>query len=135
MREILFRGKRKTNNEYVRGYLYRISKNLTPFIRASNGVSYAVGLETVGEYTKKKDINDIEIFEGDIVRYNINGNYYKVEYVADGWYGFCFIDLKTGECYSIAEFDDITVVGDICDCEVVEVTGNIHDNSELLEVE
>lgn len=71
MREILFRGKRVDNGEWVCGYLYRLSERLNPFIMLvnSNAESHEVILETVGQFTGLCDKNSTKIFEGDVVRF------------------------------------------------------------------
>ena len=73
MREILFRGKRKDNKEWVEGFYFenfetcyimstKYQENLmTKFI-------FEVIPETVGQYTGKEDKNGVKIFKDDIVK-------------------------------------------------------------------
>ena len=50
MREILFRGKRIDSGEWVYGTMYKIAKDINPFILTvgKRGCSYQVYEETVG---------------------------------------------------------------------------------------
>lgn len=130
MREILFRGKRIDNGEWVEGCLLKVSLNGKTahlifgdnFIFINNDVkalSHAlIDPTTVGQYTGLKDKNGKRIFEGDVVRF---GN--RIGYVTYGDGCFCIHYAKSINCPAI----------DIVMCEFdVEVIGNIHDNPELL---
>ena len=140
MREILFRGKRVDNGEWIVGYLFRLSEELNPFIMIKNrSESHEVFPETVGQYTGLTDKNGTKIFEGDIVciRYR-NGEICCIGDVqfSHGVYGAEWLGTKKnksmvggwGQLHNLRRFDD-DIINDI------EVIGNIYDNPELLEDE
>lgn len=132
MREILFRGKRIDNGEWVYGYYVFRRKRRgafgqtiteldfdTHYIVSIRGESFEVDPSSVGQYTGLTDKNGKEIFEGDIVRDN-NGQTYEMVFIEK--YN-CYYFVYKSSVYAGIKPKDI------------EVIGNIHDNPELLEVE
>lgn len=129
MREILFRGKRVDNNEWVYGFLSK-SRGNNHFLslcidHEENGVmlSSIVEPETIGQYTGLSDKSGVKIFEGDIVniiRAEENG---KVE-----WRENDAAFEVVGDCLEASFLENLYG-------HDVEVIGNIHDNPELLKGE
>ena len=124
MREILFRGKRIDNGEWVEGFLY-ITHNgeyeigrYDPYVDIER-ITFVVAPATVGQYTGLTDKNGQMIFEGDIVDILTENEETGVVAYDDGGFlvnadGFC-VDF-----HSNINGSDL------------EVIGNIHDNPELL---
>ena len=135
MREILFRGKRTDNGEWVYGDLIQNVDCLK--IREQEksikkiAKSYAVDPETVGQFTGLCDKNGKKIFEGDIVRLTDEHN--EMEWTAVVAFGNPNGDYNWGwQLNAIEEFDgnkDILLWVDMEEsgayCEVI---GNIYDN-------
>lgn len=124
MREIIFRGKRLDNGEWVEGNLFLPDKPDTPtqICIGTNVVriSYDVDPSTIGQYTGLTDKNGKKIFEGDIVKGKDN---LERNLAASG-----YIDHENGSFVIVGEF--MTHYRWL-DYEL-EVIGNIHDNPELL---
>ena len=134
-REILFRGKRVDNGEWVYGYLYQdglIGCNI--FQTKPHLAAYIVDPSTVCQYTGLTDNHGTKIFEGDAVAFE--------DAVADyeGYHDNIFINrgevtyTERGMCIyftnrEVVVMDDLFYKG-TADCEVI---GNIFDNPELLE--
>lgn len=130
MREILFRGKRTLNGDWIEGLLWkkkykdnRIFISYFPY-QDDYEEAYSVNPETVGQYTGLTDKNGTKIFEGDIVVVNIKGynTICKVAW-ADNVAQFQLWQINT-----IPNTSTALNLGNY-DCEVI---GNIHDNPELL---
>lgn len=126
MREILFRGKRVDNGEWVYGVPTKDGRGETVMVesvykceeyncRGANCLY--VDENTVGQYTGLTDKNGKKIFEDDIVK--IKG---KTRYIFYGSSGFRHTNY--GE-YA----DTLENVFTVVDCEVI---GNKIDNPELL---
>lgn len=132
MKEILFRGKRVDNGEWVEGDLLRsrgkcyIHMHTDPFdyLGELSGFikMYEVEPHTVRQYTGLKDKNGKKIFEGDIIEYEKDGATYEIIFVKEnGITKFCSKFIPDGSLGYINEDRD-------------KVIGNIYDNPELLEV-
>lgn len=124
MREIIFRGKRKDNGEWVYGDLYHDWNRLytKPDIKIANNMGkFPIIPETVGQYTGLKDKNGKKVFEGDIIRKTNEGRNPEI-FIANIHTNFrVYEDIYYSPC------DHFTK-----SCEY-EIIGNIHDNPDLLE--
>lgn len=132
MREILFRGKRIDNGEWVQGFYALVASNKGLkhgiYTVAENGcvIPYEVDPETVGQFTGLTDKNGQKIFEGDIVKSCFRDDADKepmtVEFRIErgGWFPFA-----CGDGCGCCEVDTYPP-------EYTEVIGNIHDNPELI---
>lgn len=124
MREILFRGKRIANDEWVQGYPCRygwIGKEKDYIIPDYASALYTAEIdpETIGQYTGIVDKYGMKIFEGDIVWNDYDNDKGKVE-----WDNDMAKFIITFSTFTI-DFDNI--YGDELD-----VIGNVYDNPELL---
>lgn len=133
MREILFRGKRTDNHQWVEGYyIVDDMENPNPYIVNAKG-KYRIAHKTVGQYTGRKDKNGKRVFEGDILRlFSIwaDGTVEPAEVpvIVQFWENYqCYV-LTTKQGYHCDDF------GNHGRPEYYEVIGNIYDNPELLEV-
>ena len=123
MREILFRGKRIDNGEWVEGYPFGVNAIIpldAKYTVTSMGTVLhdilEVGPATVGQYTGLVDKNGRKIFEGDVVKQGdeIGEVYYERNYCT-----FAIILKRNMDLFKHIKYN-------------CEITGNIHDNPELL---
>ena len=134
MREILFRGKRADNGEWVEGFYLYTEDNTHPVIIDMKCRSHIIIPETVGQYTGLTDKNGVRIFEGDIVHAIYQSNYVGMKNID---FGIGVVEY-CGNYYSHASYE-INIIGEIGSRVFsasleggVEVIGNIYDNPELL---
>lgn len=123
MRKIIFRGKHYLTNEWVYGDLSCISssKNYV-FINTKNKGTIQVKPETVGQFTGLYDINNKEIYEGDLL--SGRNSPLIVKYSAPE-YSFQY----KNEDYNHPITHWVVGWGDIYDPKII---GNIYDNPELI---
>ncbi len=136
MREILFRGKRVDNGEWVEGFLCKTYSKNPPHTRTGimhqteydakrwlpDYLTAEVEIETVGQYTGLTDKNGTRIFEGDICK-SIDG-VFLIFFDKD----LCGFSMQFLDCMN--EILDMREMWD--DSEII---GNVWDNPELLESE
>ena len=130
MREILFRGKRTINGDWVYGDFVhgneRKSLRDSIFVYDSETQSfndYEINPSTLGQYTGLKDKTGKRIFEGDVVKtdkFSEPNKQYIIKY-----------DLQFGAFIGQDRYNIYFVTFD-GDSGEFEVIGNIHDNPELL---
>lgn len=136
MREIIFRGKRIDNGEWVEGglisidletydaaekikYTHCIVEPNVEFYRGEIGGFEFVNPETVGQFTGLTDRNGKRIFEGDIIRKGF-------ECFAVKWNSNqCRWGLFDKHYFEVVGFNEHTK-------NYLEIIGNIYDNPELL---
>lgn len=145
MREILFRGKRKDNGEWICGDLLQDVESgicaIVSYVNLGGNIHdlsesciFAVIPETVGQYTGLTDKNGVKIFEGDIVK----GTAYSATRIGViVWideissFGVRHVNAPNPaawenssilRCVSLGKTDEFAA----------EVIGNIYDNPELL---
>lgn len=136
MREIKFRAKDKYTGKWVYGDLIHnqkvTKKGLEPRVMVGG---YEVDEDTISQYTGLKDVNNKEIYEGDIVKWTfffyIGSEVQKDLVGIIKWYqgGSIFDvikhDIEEAGFYGISDLNTDTE----SDCEII---GNIYDNKELL---
>ena len=151
MREILFRGKRLDNGEWVEGW-YQPETTIKHWngIQETVGVTIAYKAEdgfledtlvdpsTVGQYTGLTDKNGKRIFEGDIVQYQFdNDDCPFPKKRTDKIIGKIFFsDFRASFSVTAGRNGSDMVNNDLFkyvqNGNRVGVIGNIHDNPELL---
>lgn len=151
MTEILFRGKRVDNREWVEGYVLHDAITGQWFIHEKSNslnessktgeegiyrfVAYEVDSETICQWTGIADSENKKVWEGDIIKYHFGDGYARIEY---GCYKNCWDNkfekhmgfyLVWPDEYSYLRKDLGYWIGTIA----LATVGNIFDNPELLQ--
>jgi len=124
MREIKFRGKSKESNEWVYGYYvaecgsHGILIDTTKVDGCTRRLWVEVDPDTVGQFTGKLALHNVEIYEDDIFGNNLNK--------------LCIVRYDEETAKFVADGGCVYIRPDNwCNYEVV---GNVHDNHKLLGV-
>ena len=120
MREILFRGKRIDNGEWIEGLPQKIWRDWHIINSCDENTAYPIDPETICQYTGLKDRNGSMIWENDIVRIGAN----TLVRWSEKYAGWCL--TQRGWMYE-------HFFGEAVDAQDCEVVGNIFDNPELME--
>lgn len=144
MREILFRGKRVDNGEWVEGAYYKQTEFYGDEVEDHLIITtkdelvdnmmdfYRVDPETVGQYTGTTDQNGRKVFEGDIllIRFEMD----RVDgFTSYTWYESArvvFSDEKHAWIVVFDEGGEELYLNEYDDLDDVRVVGTIHDNPE-----
>lgn len=114
MRDLIFRGKRNDNWEWlVSDSIIQHPNGVALYDEVANDIIYVVP-ETVGQFTGLTDVNGKNIFEGDIVR--CCGDIYAVKFRKGCWVG-----VFNEEWEFLASITKTS-----------RIIGNIYDNEDLL---
>lgn len=136
-REIKFRGKRKTDGEWLYGYYFVnrglhfiVTDNLAP--AGNTFKDYEVDPETVGQYTGLTDMKGRGVYEGDIINW-LMFRCDRTGYIEEGRVEFRIEEQAFVVINKFTTRDGREHVRNILNCQTdLKVVGNIHDNPELL---
>ena len=122
MREIIFRGQRPDNGEWVYGFLTKMWGEYHIVDGNNENSAYEVIPETIGQYTGVIDKNGKKVFEGDVVEYA--GSYGEIVFVERR--GAFMSRERDMYCEWLSNLPQYGT-------GIVEIIGNIYDNKEILE--
>lgn len=129
--EITFRGKRTDNNEWIYGDLMQNEEGCFISVDSETNDGYGDGTElystywykvregSVGQYINRDDINSMDVYMGDIVKFkDLNDG---TEGVGIVQYANCSFYINTGHmnCYRWTDYE-------------IEIIGNGIENPELI---
>ena len=151
IREVIFRGKRTDNGEWVYGYYtkarYFLNKKemhiiFEPDVEAFPHCEFTgyeeVLPETVGQYTGLTDKNGVRIFEGDILDVSSDVAYggvavHRLGYFVVEFHNGCFMKSALDDP-QLSFFDNAKRKGlyHFISTDIHKIVGNIHDNPDIL---
>ena len=139
MREILFRGKRLDNGQWVYGDLLTKNKNGNYCPRIKQNIELdpfpiQVDPATVGQYTGVVDRNGKQVFEDDIIGYTDTDTKKTWIFGVVKWYYEGNFYINTDNYCNYTSDNDCANVGRMINRTATKlyVLGNIHDTPELL---
>ena len=141
MREILFRGKRIDNGEWVVGQYVNTcypgnGKETGHFIVVYPNEYHEIYTSTLCQFTGLCNKNGNKIWENDIIKYHFGENYATIKY---GCYQNCFDSQKTEHVRFYVDWSDGKCLrkdlGYWINMVDTMPVGNIFDNPELLQEE
>ena len=118
-REILFRGKTKSEGKWIYGMPTYNFEYIFNEDNLDSPDCYEVDPKTIGLFSTIYDKNKKRIFEGDIFKLGSEKDLFEVRFEHG-----CFLAYLKGKQFGI--------LGELHTC-FIEVVGNIYDNPELLE--
>ncbi len=135
MREILFRGKRFDDGEWVYGFYSNTKGENGRFHYIQDENSFVkVDPSTVGQYTGVVDKNGKQVFEDDIIGYTDTDTGKRKIFGVVKWYHEGNFYINTDTYCNYTSDNDCANVGHMMNRTAIKlyVLGNIHDNPELI---
>ena len=128
MREMKVRGYSLDEGQWIKGFGAEYNDDLETYLVHNYRGFFEVDGKSIGEYTGYKDINDIEICEGDIV---------KKEFMEQWLENTTLIGVVTmvEGCWCVLDEENKKIGPLWSETDINTVIGNIYENKELLEVE
>ena len=138
IREVIFRGKRMDNGEWITDSETYIRDGDGIWLSDENLNVVTVLPETVGQYTGLTDKNGVRIFEGDILDVSSDVAYggvavHRLGYFVVEFHNGCFMKSALDDP-QLSFFDNAKRKGlyHFISTDIHKIVGNIHDNPELL---
>ena len=138
IREVIFRGKRTDNGEWITDSETYIRDGDGIWLSDENLNVVTVIPETVGQYTGLTDKNGVRIFEGDILDVSSDVAYggvavHRLGYFVVEFHNGCFMKSALDDP-QLSFFDNAKRKGlyHFISTDIHKIVGNIHDNPDIL---